>query len=106
MRSKLSRKYILTEMNQFEIVVLPESLKDLRTILDKQLGAKQIDALRKTLANTWRKVKRCPVLNWMVRPGGRCFYEYENKDYSYRPQPVKRCLVGSNLAIMAPSSCG
>ncbi len=88
-------------MNQFDTIVLPESLNNFRNILDRQLGADQVMQLRKTLSQYLEDSKNLPGLeeNWVCRVDA-AFYQYETKDYISALDPAEPGL--GRISIQPP----
>ena len=82
-------------MNQFDTIVLPESLNNFRNILDRQLGADQVMQLRETLGQYLEDSKNLPGLeeNWVCRVDA-AFYQYETKDYISALDQLNQAWVG------------
>jgi len=82
-------------MNQFETIALPQSLKDYRIILDRQVGADQIVPLRQTLRQYLETSKNLTgvEINWAAQVDA-AFYEYEIRDYLMALDYLNQAWVG------------
>ena len=82
-------------MNQFETILMPQSMKDYRTILDRQVGADQIIPLRQTLRQYLETSKNQPgvEINWAALVD-TAFYEYEIHDYILAISHLNQAWVG------------
>jgi hypothetical protein len=82
-------------MNEFETIAMPQSLKDYRAILDRQLGADQVIPLRKTLQQFLESSKNMPAveIKWAALVDA-AFYEYEIRDYISALDHLEQAWVG------------